>query len=90
MRGACQGLMAFILWGVGAFVGTMLAGKVLAINKLADAAGPVVHNWKNIWLAPAIGAVAVLVVFVIFFRDPPKAPVANEVAGRKGENLEVP
>ena len=90
IRGACQGFIAFILWGVGAFVGTMLAGKVLAINKLADAAGPVVHNWKNIWLAPAIGAVAVLVVFVIFFRDPPKATVANVVAGRKGENLEVP
>eukprot|EP01031_Cornospumella_fuschlensis_P017307 gene17307-21159_t len=26
MRGAAQGLIAFILWGVGAFVGTNLAG----------------------------------------------------------------
>ena len=28
MRGAAQGFIAFILWGVGAFVGTMLAGRV--------------------------------------------------------------
>jgi MFS family permease len=32
IRGATQGFMAFILWGVGAFVGTMLAGKVLAMH----------------------------------------------------------
>ena len=34
IRGAAQGFIAFILWGVGAFVGTLLAGKVLAAHKL--------------------------------------------------------
>ena len=37
IRGAAQGFIAFILWGVGAFVGTMLAGRVMAAHKLADA-----------------------------------------------------
>jgi MFS family permease len=77
MRGAAQGLIAFILWGVGAFVGTYLAGKVLAHHALAapNAAG-LAHDWQMIWAIPAIGALAVLVLFVIFFRNPTKSASA--------------
>ncbi len=39
IRGACQGFIAFILWGVGAFVGTLLAGKSQALHTLAKPAG---------------------------------------------------
>src|SRR5213594_1636457 len=56
IRGACQGFIAFILWGIGAFVGTMLAGKVLAMHTLTGVAGPIQHNWREIWLTPALGA----------------------------------
>lgn len=72
IRGACQGFIAFILWGIGAFVGTMLAGKVLAMHTLTGVSGPIQHNWREIWVIPAIGATAVLVIFMIFFREPPK------------------
>jgi nucleoside transporter len=75
-RGAAQGFIAFILWGVGAFVGTMLAGKTLAANKLATPQGTVLHDWQNIWMTPAIGAAIVMVVFLIFFREPAKNPQA--------------
>jgi len=74
MRGAAQGFIAFILWGVGAFVGTLLAGMVMSANKLDSAAGTVLHDWKTIWLIPAVGSCAVLAVFLIFFRDPPPKP----------------
>jgi len=47
IRGACQGFIAFILWGVGAFVGTMLAGKVLAMHELHSSVG-VSHDWAKI------------------------------------------
>jgi nucleoside transporter len=70
MRGAAQGFIAFILWGVGAFVGTYLAGKVQGSHKLADSFGKIEHDWQGIWLIPAIMAVVVLVVFLIFFREP--------------------
>jgi len=70
MRGAAQGFIAFVLWGVGAFVGTLLAGKVLAANKLAEAQGSIAHDWEKIWIAPALGACAVMVVFLLFFRNP--------------------
>jgi nucleoside transporter len=76
-RGAAQGFIAFILWGVGAFVGTLLAGKTLAANKLAQAQGSIQHDWSKIWMTPAIGAVIVLVVFVIFFREPARNPAPS-------------
>jgi MFS family permease len=72
MRGAAQGLIAFILWGVGAFVGTNLAGISQQANTLAQPIGNIAHDWSSIWIYPAWGSVAVLVVFVIFFREPKK------------------
>jgi nucleoside transporter len=72
IRAACQGFIAFILWGVGAFVGTMIAGKVLAMYEITNSAGAIVHDWEKIWQVPAILSVAVLLVFAIFFREPPR------------------
>ena len=72
MRGAAQGFIAFILWGVGNFVGSTLAGKSQAAHTLAQPQGNIAHDWHGIWIWPAWGAVAVLVVFFIFFRDPVK------------------
>ena len=72
MRGAAQGFIAFILWGVGAFVGTMLAGAVMEAHKFSAPVGTIEHDWAGIWIIPAVGATAVLVVFLIFFREPRK------------------
>jgi nucleoside transporter len=72
IRGAAQGLIAIILWGFGSLVGTFLAGKVMDQHKLAEAKVTIAHDWSAIWATPAWIAVAVLVVFVIFFRDPAK------------------
>ncbi|MGB4401050.1 MAG: MFS transporter [Daejeonella sp.] len=90
IRGAAQGLIAFILWGLGAFVGTHLAGISQASHTLADATGSIQHDWQGIWIYPAWGALAVLVVFMIFFRNPSKATVSAVIAGRKQENAELP
>jgi nucleoside transporter len=72
IRGAAQGFIAFILWGVGSFVGTLLAGKVLAAHVLASPAGSIKHDWAGIWQTPAWGSVAVLAIFLLFFREPEK------------------
>lgn len=72
MRGAAQGLIAFILWGIGSFVGTTLAGESQAIHTLIEPIGTMAHDWHSIWIYPAWGSVAVLVIFLIFFREPKK------------------
>ena len=71
IRGAAQGLIAIILWGFGSLVGTYLAGRVIDAHKLATPRGDITHDWAAIWSTPAWIAVGVLVLFLIFFRDPP-------------------
>ncbi|MBC7757620.1 MAG: MFS transporter [Phormidesmis sp. FL-bin-119] len=90
IRGAAQGLIAFILWGVGAFVGTHLAGISQASYTLTNATGSIQHDWQSIWIYPAWGALAVLVIFMIFFQNPSKTSVKPVIAGRKQENSELP
>jgi nucleoside transporter len=84
IRGAAQGFIAFILWGAGAFIGTLLAGRVLAAHQVAGVPGqPVTYDWQAIWSLPAWGAVAVLALFVLAFRNPARvaqAPSGAEVA----------
>ena len=76
-RSAVQGFLAFILWGIGALVGTLLAGRGLAAHRLPEAVGTLQHDWTGIWMQPALGAAAVLVVFLIFFREPVAAPTTS-------------
>jgi MFS family permease len=90
IRGAAQGFIAFILWGVGNFVGSTLAGKSQALHSLAQPQGAITHDWHGIWIYPAWGATAVLILFLIFFRDPPKKAYRDIIAGRQEENLEMP
>lgn len=73
IRGAAQGFIAFILWGVGNFVGSTLAGQTQAEHKLAVTQGGIAHDWQAIWMYPALGATGVLVLFMIFFREPVKS-----------------
>jgi nucleoside transporter len=74
MRGAAQGFIAFILWGVGNFVGSKLAGHWQLKHTLEVPQGSVAHDWEAIWRGPAWGALAVLVIFLIFFRNPQGKP----------------
>ena len=85
IRGAAQGFIAFILWGVGAFVGTLMAGKSMDAHLLATPKGSLLHDWDGIWMTPAWLAVGVMVVFLLFFKNPakkascPALPSANSL-----------
>ena len=70
-RGAAQGFVAFILWGLGAFVGTWFAGQLLASHQLASVSGAIRHDWRGIWMIPAAAAAIVMVAFLLLFREPP-------------------
>src|SRR5215475_8242814 len=63
LRAAAQGFIAFVTLGVGMLIGSWLSGKVVDNFAVAGA-----HSWDRIWVVPAAGAAAVLVLFALFFR----------------------
>jgi nucleoside transporter len=81
LRGAAQGFIAFVTLGVGMFIGSWLSGVVVDAYSVPGGAG-VSHAWRSIWLVPAAGAAAVLVLFGLFFRGGGEAPArARERVG---------
>jgi nucleoside transporter len=69
VKGAAQGLINFVTNGVGYFIGAWVSGRVVEAYRIAGgAAGGPAHDWRSIWIVPALGALAVAVVFALLFR----------------------
>jgi nucleoside transporter len=64
LRAAAQGFIAFVTLGVGMFIGSWASGRIVDAFSRPGAG----HDWNNIWMVPAAGAAAVLVLFALFFR----------------------
>jgi nucleoside transporter len=64
IKAQAQGLITFATYGVGMFIGSIVAGKV---KDLYTEAG--VTNWFSVWLVPAAIAAVVLILFLVFFKD---------------------
>ncbi|HVM88623.1 MAG TPA: nucleoside permease [Puia sp.] len=65
IKNSAQGLFTFATYGVGMFIGTWISGFVVDRYKISESS----HNWTNIWYVPALIAVAVLIYFILFFRE---------------------
>ena len=65
LRASAQGLHAVFTLGAGMFVGSWLAGVVA--QNYTNAAG--IHDWKSIWLVPAIMSAVLIPVFLALFRE---------------------
>ena len=63
LRAAAQGFIAFVTLGVGMFLGSWASGRIVDVFSQ----GPGAHEWERIWMAPAAGAAAVLILFALFF-----------------------
>jgi len=71
IQASAQGFIALVTYGVGMVIGSLLSGPIVDRFAIVDAAGTVTgHNWTSIWLIPASMAFIVLVVFIIFFKEP--------------------
>lgn len=69
LRAAAQGLITFLTYGVGMFVGSWLSGYVVERYTLRVTPSGPVYNWHPIWLVAAVGSGAILLLFVAFFKD---------------------
>jgi nucleoside transporter len=78
IRAAAQGFIALVTLGAGQLIGSWLAGVVVDANTISGTAGAVTHDWHRIWTVPAIGAVAVLILFALMFKAGAPAPVRVE------------
>ena len=67
IRAAAQGFIALVTLGAGQAIGSWLSGVVVDANVGGTPAMPH-HHWFQIWLVPAIGAFAVLLIFAALFK----------------------
>jgi nucleoside transporter len=68
IRAAAQGLIAFVTLGIGNVIGSWLSGLVVQAYQIVGANGAITHDWRSIWLIPAIGSAGIFVIFLFWFK----------------------
>jgi MFS family permease len=75
LRAAAQGLMTFLTYGIGMFVGSLICGRIVDLYSRSYPSGGVLHDWRSIWMVPAIASAIVLIFFWSGFRNEESAVV---------------
>lgn len=81
IRANAQGFIAMITYGVGMYIGSILAGMVVEHYQIMDGETIAGHNWPPVWIIMTIMAAVVAVAFALFFqekRKPEAAPGKEE------------
>ena len=77
IRAAAQGFIALVTLGAGQAIGSWLSGRV--VDMYATGTGAAVqHDWRAIWIVPAVGALGVLLIFAALFKPNIAAPRLRE------------
>lgn len=69
IKSQAQALISLATYGIGMFLGSVIAGKVYTLYTSTDALGKSSTDWTAVWNVPAGIAAVVLVLFFIFFRE---------------------
>ena len=72
IKNAAQGLFTFATYGLGMFFGTWFAGKTVDFYSVES-----IHDWKQIWFVPAYIGIAVVIYFILFFKEDRKIQTAE-------------
>jgi nucleoside transporter len=75
IRAAAQGFITLVTQGLGYLIGSWVSGAVVQAHAL-----PAGHDWRGIWLVPALGAAVILLVFGLLFRPVRPSAVAEAAA----------
>lgn len=65
LRNSAQGFIAFATYGVGKYLGTLVAGNV--VDKFTLPGGG--YNWVSVWAVPFVMSLLILVGFAAMFRE---------------------
>lgn len=70
VRAQAQGFLVLVTQGIGMLIGNQLFGRLVDHYTTAETeTSAAVIDWKTVWMYPAGFAFAVLIVFVLLFRD---------------------
>ena len=76
LRAAAQGFINFVTNGAGLFVGALVSGRVVNSHVLPQGG----HDWRAIWIVPAVMAAVILVLFALLFRAKQEPGAASSAA----------
>ena len=77
IRSSAQGMITLATYGVGMLIGFWVAG--LVAERYATTEG---HDWKNIWMIPAIFSFIILALFALFFKPIRKKEITDADADK--------
>nr|WP_277872543.1 MFS transporter [Serratia odorifera] len=69
MRTAAQGLITLICQGLGSFIGNWLGGQAMTTFALQQPRDGMTFDWFAVWGVGAAMVVAVMLLFLLFFRE---------------------
>lgn len=72
LRNSAQGLIAFATYGVGKYLGTLVAGNVVNQYTVQGT-----YNWASVWTVPFMMAIVFLIGFVFLFHEKKERIVMN-------------
>ncbi|NLX67420.1 MAG: nucleoside permease [Bacteroidales bacterium] len=64
LRNSAQGLISFATYGVGKYLGTLIAGNIVDHYTVQE-----VYRWERIWVVPFMMALVFLIGFIFLFRE---------------------
>jgi nucleoside transporter len=64
LRSAAQGLITFMTYGIGMFIGSYISG--FAVDFFTTPAG---HNWRGFWTTSSLASFVILLMIAFFFRS---------------------
>jgi nucleoside transporter len=76
IKAQAQGLITLATYGIGMFIGSLIAGKVKDMYTTQGDAALAITNWLKVWYVPAGIAAVVLILFLLFFKDRKAEPVS--------------
>jgi len=78
VRSSAQGLITLATYGIGMYIGFYVAGIYVDKHKM----GETMHDWKTIWLFPALFAAGVALMFFVIFKKLERKEIHGFVFGK--------
>ncbi|MEI7830002.1 MAG: MFS transporter [Prolixibacteraceae bacterium] len=67
LKAQAQGFLAFVVWGVGLFLGILINGCLMDYYSL-DVDGKIVYQWESIFTFTSIFSFAILILFILLLK----------------------